>query len=531
MLVGTSVKVNPGETWPQGWARLNALFGPIPAGRHYTSGPVPAPNNAAFNAMRASGARIVTSWKSHDSAAFRTLVRDGGPMDVTTWHEPEDNIENGTLSLSAWHAMLQDMRAIIDDEGKTGVVRLWVCLMAWTIDPASGRNVDTIVPQSIADILDGLSWDAYLKTNTPTVYNNCALTSKRKGLPWAIWETGRVNTTPDADLKATYKHAIEFARDPRGHGVDADPAEMVLLWNSQVDATAPDFRIDALPLTVAYFKEQTANTWDANQTPEEPVMPEIPVFNTLNWSDGFNGTPLNLSTKWNVRDNTWQSNSAEINLAANATQVPSDVQYGKALRLQAKKDGPRTSGSRTSLYSSAYLDTAGKKSFQYGRLQMRAKLPTTQDVSKGMWPAWWLRPVGGGDGEIDMMEAKGDGPADTNNTKLDFAIHHDYLPSSDPAHKVHQNNGEYTLPNAGKTSDWHVYELIWNETSMFWLVDGVVAWWRDVNTTPWFQEVFNKPYEMRLNLQVSSGTFTDAVDATTVFPANFDIDYINYYTA
>lgn len=259
------------------------------------------------------------------------------------------------------------------------------------------------------------------------------------------------------------------------------------------------------------------------------VAPAANATHTLGWNDGFNGTPLSLS-KWNVRNGTYQSNSAEINYAANTSQTTTDILYGKALRLQARDDGPHTSGSRTTDYSSAYLDTIGKQTFQYGRFEMRAKLPTTTDTSKGAWPAFWLRPADGGNGEIDIMEAKGDSPTDTNNRNVQFTIHHDYLASSDPNHETQQNS-TYTLPTGQTTAGWHTYGLDWTATSLTWTVDGVTVFTRNTTTTPWFTEVFNKPYNIRLNLQVSSGTFTSPPDSTTVFPLNYDVDYVNYYPA
>jgi beta-glucanase (GH16 family) len=54
-------------------------------------------------------------------------------------------------------------------------------------------------------------------------------------------------------------------------------------------------------------------------------------------------------------------------------------------------------------YTSSSLSTSGLQSFQYGRFEMRARIPT----SAGMWPAWWTLGVSGewpSNGEIDIME-------------------------------------------------------------------------------------------------------------------------------
>ena len=47
--------------------------------------------------------------------------------------------------------------------------------------------------------------------------------------------------------------------------------------------------------------------------------------------------------------------------------------------------------------------SSGKRSFQYGRWEMRGKVPALA----GMWPAWWALGNSGewpSNGEIDMME-------------------------------------------------------------------------------------------------------------------------------
>ena len=69
-------------------------------------------------------------------------------------------------------------------------------------------------------------------------------------------------------------------------------------------------------------------------------------------------------------------------------------------------------------YTSARMVTKGKKTFTYGRIDIRAKLPK----GKGIWPALWMLgnnidqvnwPVCG---EIDIMELRGQEPNIINGT-------------------------------------------------------------------------------------------------------------------
>lgn len=59
-------------------------------------------------------------------------------------------------------------------------------------------------------------------------------------------------------------------------------------------------------------------------------------------------------------------------------------------------------------YTSASINTRGKKAFKYGRFEIRAKIP----VVTGSWPAIWTLGEEGewpASGEIDIMEYYGDG--------------------------------------------------------------------------------------------------------------------------
>ena len=139
------------------------------------------------------------------------------------------------------------------------------------------------------------------------------------------------------------------------------------------------------------------------------------------------------TAKWGVRNNTWSSN--ELSILTNRSKNVS-VSNG-ALHLTAQRER-YTAYSETRDYTSGYLDTIRKASWTYGRFEMRAKLPTQKGISQGMWPAFWLRPNDGGDGEIDIMEAIGQSGSDNRVSQTlwyDYKgtkprqAHEDVLPS------------------------------------------------------------------------------------------------------
>lgn len=124
----------------------------------------------------------------------------------------------------------------------------------------------------------------------------------------------------------------------------------------------------------------------------------------LIWSDEFNLDGAPDATKWaydiGTGDWGWGNNEAQY-YTSRADNVK--VQNG-VLKIIAQREN--YSGSN---YTSARIKTQGKFTFKYGRVEMRAKLPS----GGGTWPALWM--LGNNIttagwpacGEIDIMEHLG----------------------------------------------------------------------------------------------------------------------------
>ncbi|HMQ64265.1 MAG TPA: family 16 glycosylhydrolase [Flavilitoribacter sp.] len=171
-------------------------------------------------------------------------------------------------------------------------------------------------------------------------------------------------------------------------------------------------------------------------------------------------------------------------------------------------------------YTSTRMKTMGRQSFQYGRLDIRAKLPEGQ----GIWPAIWMLgdqiedkgwPAGG---EIDIMEMVGHEPGTVHGT-----IHY----GPDPG-RHNYKGAPYSLDGAGKFSDeFHVFTLKWEENSLEWFVDDRLFYSASPVTTQ-SDYPFNEPFFLLLNLAVG-GNWPGNPDATTVFPQRFVLDYVRYF--
>lgn len=285
-----------------------------------------------------------------------------------------------------------------------------------------------------------------------------------------------------------------------GTGTTDPPPAETTTTQAQTTTTAPATTSTAAPTTTAPATTTTQPPATTTTTPPATGW-------NLVWGDEFDSTAVNTG-KWNVR-NGWAASNEESYVTNRAENV--FVSNG-ALTIRARRE---EIGGRH--FSSGYLDSgSGKGSWTYGRMEMRAKLPMAQGV--GLWPAFWMRPNDGGNGEIDIMEAwSKDGPTKTAQT-----IHRDYTGGT--PHQGHQD----VLTGGQVSTDWHVYAMEWEADEMRFYVDDRLVYTRNVTTTSWYREVFTRAYHFRINLQVG-GSWGGTPPATTTFPADFVIDYVRVY--
>jgi beta-glucanase (GH16 family) len=265
------------------------------------------------------------------------------------------------------------------------------------------------------------------------------------------------------------------------------------------------------PATTAPATKQTTKPTTKPIKKATTNRPANPAGWKLVWSDEFTGSNVDMS-KWNLRTDEGRS----IDKGCNTNSPRNTFVTGGSLTLRALREASVCS-SQTRQYTQGYLDTIGKASWTYGRFEMRAKSPNKPDNSAGLWPAFWLRPVDGGNGEIDVTELPGGRDWYRKSTA---AIFYDYSP-------VKQDT-RVALPGGGYPGDgFHTYVTEWDAQALRWYIDGKLVWTRDRTTTSWYDNVFHKPYNIRLNFQV--GGWLGDPDAATKFPADFVVDYVRVY--
>lgn len=227
-------------------------------------------------------------------------------------------------------------------------------------------------------------------------------------------------------------------------------------------------------------------------------------FSQLIWDQEFEADALNTSI-WNYETGNgvdgWGNQELQY-----YTQENVSVQDGK-LVITARAE--QTNGFD---YSSARITTQDNFEFKYGRVDVRAKLPS----GGGVWPAIWMLgadfdQVGWPEsGEIDIMEYKGNEPDVIHGT-----LHY---PGFSGADGVTQST---TIENA--ESEFHVYSVEWTEEQIVFLVDNIA--YHTFENTP--DTPFHKDFFLILNIAMG-GTFGGDVDPGFE-ESSMEVDYIRVY--
>ena len=254
-----------------------------------------------------------------------------------------------------------------------------------------------------------------------------------------------------------------------------------------------------------------------------PKSDYVPDGAKLSFQEEFDGNTLNTSIWEPMIGNgsqygIWEWGNAERQYyqKENAT-----VKEGRLL-ITAKKQQVGDYA-----YTSARLRTKGRVAFSRNSyVEARIKMPAIP----GMWPAFWMLPEdnfeGKGwptSGEIDIMEARG---------RVDNQ-------TSGALHYAQNSEGNHTYKTASMTMDsitnWHCYSVLWNNTSIVWMVDGFP--FLTVSSSTWGEGYsqkdgapFNRPFHLLLNLAVG-GNFDGGVLPPSDFAsAAMEIDYVRGYS-
>jgi beta-glucanase (GH16 family) len=240
----------------------------------------------------------------------------------------------------------------------------------------------------------------------------------------------------------------------------------------------------------------------------------------LVWSDEFDVDGRPDPAKWGFEEGFVRNHEAQFYTPKNAR-----VERG-VLVIEAHKEhlaGPATRkgrGRAEAEYTSASLTTKGKAAWTYGKVEVRAKLPT----GRGTWPAIWLL---GQDidkagwpkcGEIDVMENVGFDP-DT----IHVNIH------TERYNHVRKTNKGAQLKVEKPYANFHVYAIEWSPKAIdFFVDDRKVFTFENEGTGPasW---PFDRPHFLILNVALGGDWGGQKGMDDAIFPQRMEVDYVRIY--
>ncbi len=300
--------------------------------------------------------------------------------------------------------------------------------------------------------------------------------------------------------------------------VASDSSGNVSFTATATNAVSYDFNfgngvIQTVQSGIVTYKYAGSGTYTVNviatsasgQTLSANTQVTVVVKLNLVWSDEFNNTGSPDPAKWgfDLGAGGWGNNELEYYTSRTNNAIVSNG----TLKIIATKENYLGSN-----YTSARLLSKGLYSFQYGRIDISAKLP----ASIGTWPALWM--LGNNQatvgwpacGEIDIMEQNG-----SNKNTIYGTMHY-------PT-QVNPNGDGTTTSIANASTAFHKYSAIWSAASIQLLIDDVVYY----TLTNKSSLPFNQNFFILLNVAMG-GNLGGTVDPAFTSD-QMEIDYVRVY--
>ena len=234
-----------------------------------------------------------------------------------------------------------------------------------------------------------------------------------------------------------------------------------------------------------------------------------PTANSILFIDDFQNTFLDLN-HWNYELGDgcpelcgWGNKESQVYTKENI------FIRDENLVIKATKQGNK--------YYSGRITTKDKIEFQYGTVEVKAKLPT----GTGVWPAVWMLGHDIEDifwplcGEIDIMEYVGKTPG-----KIHTTLH------TKDSYGQSVNTKVTTIKNI--EDGFHVYKMNWDKDKIQFSVDDTIVYTFSPENKNKINWPFDKPFYLILNLAIG-GEFGGFEVDDNIFPQEFVIDYIRVY--
>ncbi len=255
------------------------------------------------------------------------------------------------------------------------------------------------------------------------------------------------------------------------------------------------------------------------QTNPAPSFLDLEDYELI-WADEFEQPGKPDATKWIFEQGLVRNKEFQYYQPQNAFVESGNLVIEGRRETVSLAPGQKRWGRTQADYTSACLKTYGKFHWQYGLLEVKAKIVT----KPGLWPAIWT--LGSARnwpscGEVDLMEY----------------YEHSLLANAVVAGpKWTQNWDAVKLPMSEfGEADWdqsfHIWQMLWDEKQIQLFVDGRLLNEIDVeemvNGSKDGAYPFREPHYILLNLAIGGTKGGDPSE--TEFPSQYLIDYVRVF--
>ena len=232
----------------------------------------------------------------------------------------------------------------------------------------------------------------------------------------------------------------------------------------------------------------------------------------LEWSDEFSYKGLPDTSKWSYEVGYIRNNEKQYYTKDDLSNAR--VENGMLVIEAHKKKFKEFD------YTSASINTLGKSHFRYGRIEVRAKLPT----GVGTWPAIWMMGINRAQvgwptcGEIDIME----------NVGFDPNVIHGNVHTAAYNHVKKTNKGNEIIV-APPFENFIIYAVEWSESKIdFFVEDKKYFTFENENTgnETW---PFDKDFYLLINLAIGGAWGGREGIDESIFPQKYLVDYVRVY--
>jgi len=238
----------------------------------------------------------------------------------------------------------------------------------------------------------------------------------------------------------------------------------------------------------------------------------IEGFNLV-WNDEFdvNGIPDDTKWSYDLGGNGWGNDELQyytsdpINVRVKDGKLEIEAHYYKDAAIK---------------YTSARLVTRQKGDWLYGKIDVKAKIPS----GLGTWPAIWMLSTdwqyGGwpASGEIDIMEHVG-----YDQNKIHGSIH-----TQSYYHKIGTQKSNQVIISTAST-EFHVYSIDWDSTKIDFFVDNEKYFSFSNEHKTSAEWPFDKRFHLILNVAFGGAWGGAKGIDNSCLPAKMEIDYVRVY--